>query len=39
MIKKFAGASLCGEDQNNLLPFYRDRLGLKAVHESPGSGM
>jgi len=39
MVKKFAGASLRGEDQNNLLPFYRDVLGLKVVHESPGFGM
>ena len=36
MIKKFAGASIWSEDLNNLLPFYRDVLGLKVVHESPG---
>ena len=36
MIKKFAGASIWSEDLNNLLPFYRDRLGLKVVHESDG---
>jgi len=35
MIKKFAGASIWSEDLNNLLPFYRDVLGLKVVHESP----
>ena len=36
MIKKFAGASIWSEDLNNLLPFYRDVLGLKVVMESPG---
>ena len=36
MIKKFAGASVWSEDLNNLLPFYRDVLGLKVIHESPG---
>ena len=36
MIKKFAGASIWSEDLNNLLPFYRDKLGLKVVHESEG---
>lgn len=36
MIKKFAGASIWSEDLNNLLPFYRDVLGLKVVHESEG---
>jgi predicted enzyme related to lactoylglutathione lyase len=36
MIKKFAGASIWSEDLNNLLPFYRDVLGLKVVHESDG---
>ncbi len=36
MIKKFAGASIWSEDLNNLLSFYRDVLGLKVVHESPG---
>ena len=30
MIKQFAGASIWSEDLNNLLPFYRDVLGLKA---------
>ena len=36
MIKKFAGASIWSEDLNNLLPFYRDALGLKVVHQSEG---
>ena len=36
MIKKFAGASIWSEDLNNLLPFYRDVLGLKVVQESDG---
>ncbi len=36
MIKKFAGASIWSEDLNNLLPFYRDVLGLKVVHQSDG---
>ena len=36
MIKKFAGASIWSEDLNNLLPFYRDVIGLKVVHESEG---
>src|SRR5690349_8866610 len=36
MIKKFAGASIWSEDLNNLLPFYRDILGLKVVHQSAG---
>ena len=35
MIKEFAGASLWSEDLNNLLPFYRDVLGLKVAMESP----
>ena len=34
MIKQFAGASIWSEDLNNLLPFYRDVLGLKVVSES-----
>lgn len=34
MIKKFAGASIWSEDLNNLLPFYRDVLGLRVVQES-----
>ena len=36
MIKKFAGASIWSEDLKNLLPFYRDVLGLKVVHQSEG---
>jgi predicted enzyme related to lactoylglutathione lyase len=36
MIKQFAGASIWSEDLNNLLPFYRDVLGLKVTIESPG---
>ena len=36
MIKQFAGASIWSEDLNNLLPFYRDVLGLKVTMDSPG---
>ena len=36
MIKQFAGASIWSADLNNLLPFYRDTLGLQVVMESPG---
>ncbi len=36
MITQFAGASIWSEDLNNLLPFYRDVLGLKVTMESPG---
>ena len=36
MIKKFAGASIWSENLHNLLPFYRDVLGLKVVHQSEG---
>jgi predicted enzyme related to lactoylglutathione lyase len=36
MIKEFTGASIWSEDVNNLLPFYRDMLGLKVAMESPG---
>ena len=39
MIKQFAGASIWSEDVNNLLPFYRDVLGLKVGMESPGYAM
>jgi predicted enzyme related to lactoylglutathione lyase len=35
MIKHFAGASIWSSDLNNLLPFYRDVLGVKVVMESP----
>ena len=33
MITGFAGASIWSEDLNNLLPFYRDVLGLKVAME------
>ncbi|CAN5866969.1 hypothetical protein BH10CHL1_BH10CHL1_04100 [soil metagenome] len=35
MIKGFGGASIWSADLNNLLPFYRDVLGLKVAMESP----
>jgi predicted enzyme related to lactoylglutathione lyase len=35
MIRQFAGATVWSEDLNNLLPFYRDILGLKVTMESP----
>jgi len=35
MINGFGGATVWSEDLNNLLPFYRDTLGLKATIESP----
>jgi predicted enzyme related to lactoylglutathione lyase len=35
MIKRFVGATIWSEDLNNLLPFYRDVLGLKVTMESP----
>jgi predicted enzyme related to lactoylglutathione lyase len=35
MIKQLANASIWSEDLNNLLPFYRDVLGLKVAMESP----
>jgi catechol-2,3-dioxygenase len=35
MIKQLANASIWSEDLNNLLPFYRDVLGLKVSMESP----
>ena len=34
MIKQFAGVTIWSEDLNNLLPFYRDVLGLKVAMES-----
>ena len=34
MIKGFGGASIWSENLNNLLPFYRDTLGLKPTIES-----
>lgn len=36
MIKEFSGVTIWSEDLNNLLPFYRDVLGLKVAHQSPG---
>ena len=38
MIKQFAGATIWSENVNNLLPFYRDVLGLKVLDESPEAG-
>jgi predicted enzyme related to lactoylglutathione lyase len=35
MIQSFAGCSIWSENLNNLLPFYRDTLGLKVGMESP----
>ena len=35
MINRLAGASIWSEDLHNLLPFYRDVLGLKVSMESP----
>lgn len=35
MSMKFDGASIWSENLNNLLPFYRDVLGLNVVMESP----
>lgn len=35
MIKEFSGTTIWSEDVNNLLPFYRDVLGLKVALESP----
>lgn len=36
MIKGLAGVTIWSEDLNNLLPFYRDILGLKTGIEAPG---
>ena len=36
MIKGLRGASIWSEDVKNLLPFYRDVLGLEVGFESPG---
>lgn len=36
MIGDFAGTSIWSEDLNNLLPFYRDVLGVKVFMETPG---
>ena len=35
MQTQFAGASLWSENLNNLLPFYRDTLGMNVMMESP----
>lgn len=35
MIKQFSGVTIWSEDLNNLLPFYRDVLGLKVAMQSP----
>jgi len=36
MIKGLSAASIWSADLNNLLPFYRDVLGLKVAFQSPG---
>jgi len=36
MITGFSGVSVWSEDLNNLLPFYRDILGINVTMESPG---
>jgi catechol 2,3-dioxygenase-like lactoylglutathione lyase family enzyme len=36
MIKGLRGASIWSEDLGNLLPFYRDVLGLKVAIQTPG---
>lgn len=36
MIKGLAGATIWSEHLNNLLPFYRDVLGLAVRHQTPG---
>jgi len=36
MIKEFAGTTIWSEDVHNLLPFYRDVLGLRVAMESEG---
>lgn len=36
MITGFSGVSVWSEDLNNLLPFYRDVLGINVSMESPG---
>jgi predicted enzyme related to lactoylglutathione lyase len=38
MIKQFAGATIWSENLNNLLPFYRDVLGVNVTQESPEFG-
>ena len=36
MIKGLRGATIWSEDLNNLLPFYRDTLGLRVGVQTPG---
>jgi hypothetical protein len=36
MLKGLGGATIWSEDLNNLLPLYRDVLGLKVAYEPPG---
>ena len=36
MIKDLVGASIWSQDLNNLLPFYRDVLGLPVRNQTPG---
>ena len=36
MLKGLSGATIWSEDLNNLLPFYRDVLGLTIAYEVPG---
>jgi predicted enzyme related to lactoylglutathione lyase len=36
MLNGLAGATIWSEDLNNLLPFYRDILGLTVAYELPG---
>ena len=36
MIKRFDGVTLWSSDLNNLLPFYRDVIGLPVAMEGPG---
>lgn len=36
MMRKLGWVTVWSQDLNNLLPFYRDRLGLKVQDESPG---
>jgi predicted enzyme related to lactoylglutathione lyase len=36
MLKGVSGATVWSEDHSNLLPFYRDVLGLKVAYEQPG---
>jgi predicted enzyme related to lactoylglutathione lyase len=36
MITKLSGASIWSEDLNNLMPFYRDKVGLPIRLDTPG---